>query len=58
MCAQFYMLFSHFAELGVQARQYLLKTKTLGRFLDLLFNLDKQTNFKFRNEYMKKIPLF
>ena len=40
ICGQFYMVFSHFAELGTSARHYLLKTKCLGRLLDVFFNGD------------------
>lgn len=34
------MVFSHFSELGEYSRLYLLKTKSVGRLLDLFFNLD------------------
>jgi hypothetical protein len=34
------MVFAHFAELGEEARLYLLKNNTVGRLLDLFFNGD------------------
>ena len=39
MTDQFWQLFSNFSLLGDRARLYLLKTKTLGRFIDYLLNL-------------------
>lgn len=38
LCAAFWRVFDNFARLGTEARLYLLKTKTLGRFLDLFLN--------------------
>ena len=59
---QFYMVLSHFAELGSSARLYLLKNKTIGRLLDVFFNWDlsrpSPLSTKFRNESLAKIPLF
>jgi hypothetical protein len=65
LTAQFYQVFSYFADLGEQARFYLLKCKTVGRMLDLFFNPDPQGNKlapqisdRFRNSILEIIPLF
>jgi hypothetical protein len=44
LCGQFYQVFAHFAELGEQARSYLLKCKTVGRMIDLFFYPDISGN--------------
>jgi hypothetical protein len=54
---------AHFSELGENARLYLLKSKSIGRFLDIFLNdfSNKQTqqiSEKFRNETLAIIPLF
>jgi hypothetical protein len=36
------MIFSHFAELGDASRLYLLKNKTVGRLLDIFFNIENR----------------
>ena len=45
MTAQFWRLFSNFSLLGDRARLYLLKTQTLGRFMDYLLNLWNNDQF-------------
>ena len=61
LSAQFFQVFAHFAELGETANLYLLKSKTLGRLLDLMLNGDGSkapTPSIFRNETLSQIPLF
>jgi hypothetical protein len=38
------MIFSNFVELGDAARLYMLKNKTIGRLLDIFFNIDNLKN--------------
>jgi hypothetical protein len=45
MTGQFWALFSNFSLLGDKARLYLLKSQTLGRFIDYLLNLTNQDAF-------------
>jgi len=56
-------VFSHFAELGDSARLYLLKNRTVGRFLGLFYEGEKVKNTdtasqKFKDKSLAKVPLF
>ena len=54
---QFHSVINHFAELGVYARLYLLKTGTLGRLLNILF-LHSLTPEHEGGVLEKNVPLF
>ena len=69
--AALWRVFDNFARLGTEARLYLLKTKTLGRFLDLFLNYSnyegcsftEQECMKFQKQFRddelrEKVPLF
>jgi hypothetical protein len=44
LCGQFYQVFSRFAELGEQARLYMLRNRSVGRLLDLFMNGEMHKN--------------
>lgn len=61
LTGQFYQVFAHFAELGESSKLYLLKSKTLGRLLDVMLNgdaLKAPIPSIYRNETLSQIPLF
>jgi hypothetical protein len=64
LAGQFYQVFSHFAEAGEFARLYLLRTHTVGRFLDIFLHAyagDKsnpQITECYRGTSLSYIPLF
>ena len=64
LAAQFYQVFAHFSEIGELARLYLLKCRTMGRFLDMFFSGyggDKskvEVTENYRCNSLTHIPLF
>lgn len=64
LSAQFQQVFAHFAEAGPATRLYLLKTKHVGRALDILFHGSQgnpqkpQLTEKFRGSSLESVPMF